>query len=243
MASTLYKFSLRTAFVVPFVLQIVAAVGLVGYLSFRNGQKAVTDLADQLMTLVSDDTDRHLDNYLSTAQNINQINIDAIDTGLLNLNDLDIAGRYFWKQMQGFDHLGMISYGLSNGRFAGAGAVIPGKGVTIHELSARTNRKIYAYAADDKGDRTKLLEMAAYDTVTTEWYAQAAKAGKPIWTSVYSIDHLEFIAVGAMRPIYAKRKLIGVIGVNLQLSNITNFLRNSSFSKSGQIFIMERDGN
>ncbi|MEG3850528.1 SpoIIE family protein phosphatase [Microcoleus sp. herbarium19] len=242
MASTLYKFSLRTALVVPFVLQIVAAVGLVGYLSFRNGQKAVTDLADQLMTLVSDDTDRYLDNYLSIPHRINQVNIDAIDTGLLNLNDLDIAGRYFWKQMQGFDHLGMISYGLADGRFAGAGAVIPGKGVTIHELSARTNREIYAYATDDKGDRTKLVEVAAYDTVTTEWYAQAAKAGKPIWTSVYSIDYLEFIAVGAMRPMYAKGKLIGVIGVDLQLSNITDFLRNSTFSKSGRVFIMERDG-
>jgi hypothetical protein len=242
MTSSLYKFSLRTALVVPFVLQIVAAVGLVGYLSFRNGQKAVTDLADQLMTQVSDRTDQHLDNYFSIPHQINQVNIDAIDTGLLNLNNLDIAGRYFWKQMQAFDHLGMISYGLSDGRFAGAGAVIPGKGITIHEVSARTNQKIYAYGTDKKGDRTKVLEVAVYDTVKTEWYLQAAKAGKPIWTSVYSIDYLDFIAIGAMRPMYAKDKLIGVIGVDLQLSNITSFLHNLSFSKSGRVFIMERDG-
>jgi sigma-B regulation protein RsbU (phosphoserine phosphatase) len=242
MTSSLYKFSLRTALVVPFVLQIVAAVGLVGYLSFRNGQKAVTDLANQLMTQVSDRTDQHLDNYFSIPHQINQVNIDAIDTGLLNLNNLDIAGRYFWKQMQAFDHLGMISYGLSDGRFAGAGAVIPGKGITIHEVSARTNQKIYAYGTDKKGDRTKVLEVAVYDTVKTEWYLQAAKAGKPIWTSVYSIDYLDFIAIGAMRPMYAKDKLIGVIGVDLQLSNITSFLHNLSFSKSGRVFIMERDG-
>ncbi|MEG4918442.1 MULTISPECIES: hypothetical protein [unclassified Microcoleus] len=36
--NTSRKFQLRTALVVPFVLQIVAAVGLVGYLSFGNGQ-------------------------------------------------------------------------------------------------------------------------------------------------------------------------------------------------------------
>jgi len=41
------KFRLQTALVVPFILQIVAAVGLVGYLSLRNGQQAVTDLANQ----------------------------------------------------------------------------------------------------------------------------------------------------------------------------------------------------
>ncbi|WP_333198141.1 hypothetical protein [Microcoleus sp. S28C3] len=77
MVSTLCQFRLRTALAVPF-LQIFAAVGLVGYLSFRNGQKAVTDLANQLMTEVSNKTDRHLDNYFSAPHHINQIDIDAI---------------------------------------------------------------------------------------------------------------------------------------------------------------------
>ena len=78
------------------------------------------------------------------------------------------------------------------------------------------------------------MQVAAFDTVIAEWYTQAAKAGKPIWTSVYALDQFEFIAVGAMRPIFAKGKLIGVIGVDLPLSNITNFLHNLSLSKSGR---------
>ncbi|TAG55098.1 MAG: hypothetical protein EAZ28_23400 [Oscillatoriales cyanobacterium] len=41
---------LRAVLIVPFVLQIMGAVGIVGYLSFRNGQKAVNDLASQLRT-------------------------------------------------------------------------------------------------------------------------------------------------------------------------------------------------
>jgi phosphoserine phosphatase RsbU/P len=242
MVSTLWQFRLRTALVVPFVLQIVAAVGLVGYLSFRNGQQAVTHWANQLMTQVRDRTDQHLDNYLSTAQNINQINIDAIQTGLLNINDFDLAGRYFWNQVQTFDNLGFISYGLSDGSFIGAGAIRPGKGINIDEISARTNRKKYGYATDNHGNRTKVVQVVFSDTVGSEWYTQAAQAAKPIWTSVYSLDELNFIAVGAMRPMYAKGKLIGVIGVDLQLSNITKFLQNLNFSKSGRIFIMERDG-
>lgn len=39
---------LRTVFIVPFVLQIGAAVGLTGYLSLRNGQKAVNEVTTQL---------------------------------------------------------------------------------------------------------------------------------------------------------------------------------------------------
>ncbi len=154
MAFTLWQFRLRTALVVLFVLQIVAAVGLVGYLSFRNGQQAVTDLANQLMTQVSDRTYRHLDDYLLTPHQINQINVDAIETKLLDINNLDIAGLYFWKQVQAFDNLGFISYGLSDGRFIGAGPVRPGEGISIAEVSARTNWKINAHLTDRQGDRT-----------------------------------------------------------------------------------------
>ncbi|MGB7709409.1 MAG: hypothetical protein WBL95_07695 [Microcoleus sp.] len=48
----LEKPPLGVVLIVPFVLQIVGAVGLVGYLSFRNGQKAVNNLGSQLMSEV-----------------------------------------------------------------------------------------------------------------------------------------------------------------------------------------------
>ncbi len=47
------KLSLQTIPIVPFVLQIFAALGLTGYLSFPNGQKAIKDLANRLSNEVS----------------------------------------------------------------------------------------------------------------------------------------------------------------------------------------------
>ncbi|MGL5880860.1 MAG: hybrid sensor histidine kinase/response regulator, partial [Xenococcaceae cyanobacterium] len=77
------KVPLRIILVVPFVLQIFAAVGLTGYLSLRNGQKAVNDLASQLSTQVSDRIDQHLDSYLSVPRKLSQLDADAIESGLL----------------------------------------------------------------------------------------------------------------------------------------------------------------
>ena len=45
---TLENLPLRAVLVIPFVLQIMATVGLVGYLSWKNGEKAVNNLASQL---------------------------------------------------------------------------------------------------------------------------------------------------------------------------------------------------
>lgn len=96
---TLPKLSLQTLLIVPFVLQIFAAVGLTGYLSFRNGQKVINDLANRLSSEVSDRIDQHLDTYLATPQQINQINADAASLGQLNLQNLPKLGHFFWKQM------------------------------------------------------------------------------------------------------------------------------------------------
>lgn len=46
--------SLPLILVVPFILQIFATVSITGYLSFRNGQKAVNSLATDLQAEVSD---------------------------------------------------------------------------------------------------------------------------------------------------------------------------------------------
>ncbi|MEA5508822.1 hypothetical protein VB715_03510 [Crocosphaera sp. UHCC 0190] len=62
----LSKFSLQIVFIVPFVLQIVGTVGLVGYLSFKNGQKAVENLANQLIEETGNRLDLYLTNYLAT---------------------------------------------------------------------------------------------------------------------------------------------------------------------------------
>ena len=76
------KLPLRTVLIVPFVLQIVGAVGLVGYLSFRNGQKSVNNLASQLMNEVSSRVEQNLQIYLTTPHQINQSKLDAVKLGL-----------------------------------------------------------------------------------------------------------------------------------------------------------------
>src|SRR4028118_1149711 len=72
------KLPLRTVLIVPFILQIVGAVGLVGYLSFRNGQKAVNNLASQLMSEVSLRVKQNLQAYVTTPHQINQSKLDAV---------------------------------------------------------------------------------------------------------------------------------------------------------------------
>ena len=238
------KVPLRLVLVVPFVLQISTAVGLVGYFSFRNSQMAVNDLAHQLMNQVSRLVDQHLDTYLTTPHQINQINADAIEQGLLDTRDLPSIGHFFWKQMQLYD-FSYINYGLVTGEYIAAGHLEGDLKVSISESSPNTKGSNYNYATDSQGNRTKMI--AAYDDYdhrTEAWYIDAVQVGKPVWSQVYLWDSTpEYIAIAASRPIYDNtNKLIGAISVDLLLSKISDFLRKLEVSPSGKIFIVERDG-
>lgn len=238
---------LRLILVLPFVLQIVGAVGLVGYLSFKNGQQAVNDLADRLMDKSSDLVSKHLDNYLETPQKINQINLDAIALNLLDLKDFKTAGHYFWKQLQAYPDMSYIAYALTTGEYAGAGRFLDGQGVTIDELSPATKGKTYTYATDSRGDRTKVAEIYDdYNPLTEAWYRDAVEAGKSIWASVSNWDGeylAGYISITATSPIYNEQhQLVGVIGVDLLLASVSDFLQQLKISPTAKTFIIERNG-
>jgi len=173
------KLPLRLILVVPFVLQIFAAVGLVGYLSFRNGQQAINDLANQLTTKVSHLVNQHLDTYLATPHQINQINADAVELGYLDLQNYPRLQHYFWKQLQVFN-VGYISYATVKGEFAAAGYYKNPKEAVIDEVSPATKGKNYIYATDSRGNRTKLIEIVPdYDPRSEAIFQDTARAGKP----------------------------------------------------------------
>ena len=240
------KLSLRLILVVPFILQIFAAVGLTGYLSLLNGQRAVNDLASRLRGEVSGRIDQHLNSYLDTARYLAQINGDAIDLGLLNPQDLEGIGHYFRKQIQLYN-VGYISFGSKLGEFSGSGYYMKDDGIVVNYVSPKRygNNDSYTYQTDNQGNRTKLLSSYPdYKFQTEAWYSETAQAGKPLWSNIYQWETApEVLSVSANRPVYDKNKnLIGVIGIDQRLSQISDFLQQLKVSPKSKTFILERNG-
>lgn len=236
-------FPLQLVLIAPFVLQIFGAVALVGYLSFRNGQKAVNDLANQLMQRTSNTVDQHLNAYLSAPHKLSQMNAEAIRMGVLDVNDRQVAGQYFWQQMQAYD-VTFIGYGLTNGN--GVGAIrYDGKTLTIDDWQNQPLKNAITYATSPRGDRMRIVGVYDYNHFKESWYADPLKANKPIWGKVYvwNSPYGPYISASAGRPIYSpQNQLLGVVGTDIHLLKLSDYLRKLAVSTSGQIFIIERDG-
>jgi signal transduction histidine kinase/DNA-binding NarL/FixJ family response regulator len=238
---------LQWVLVVPFILQIFGAVGLVGYLSFKNGEKAVQDLASQLMNRTSSQVNQHLDSSLAIPHQVSQINADALRLGVFNGRDRKAIGRYFWHQMQAYD-LTYIALSLPTGEATGA-ARYDGKTVTIDDAVPQTPavpKNITTYATDDQGNPTQSLNTAPWNTVNEPNYTEPVKAGKPVWVRIYTFydpHYPPYIAAGASHPVYDRNnKLLGVVGADIHLLKLSDYLRSLDVSRTGQVFVLERNG-
>jgi PAS domain S-box-containing protein len=235
-----FKVPLRLVFLVPLVLQISAAVGLTGWLSFRNGQKAVNDLAVNLSLEITGRTQEHFQSFADVSHLFLEMNAAAIRAGNINLEDFPNLERYFWYQTQISDRMTTIYYGSENGNFL----LLKREKIPllyIQDESTDFVRKIYRL--DDRGNRVELVKTDNYDPRSRPWYKAAAKAGKSTWSSIYQFTAMPVLGITPAVPIYNKTGNIqGVLAIDLTLEQISDFIRSLKIGKSGQAFIIERNG-
>jgi PAS domain S-box-containing protein len=242
--SPLRKIPLRFILVVPYAAQLAAAIALVGWLSFMQGQHAVEKVAAQLRLGLARQISSYLDNILTEPTQINQLNLAVTDIGPLTFKDSDRLGRLFHRQLQIFPHIGYINYASEQKDFVGAERQNDGSLVLLQSFPNNPAR-FWNYQLDASGRKLGVFET--YDPLSIKeegWYAQAAKAGKPIWTSIYQWQHRpDKLSISASIPIYDTSQVLkGVLGVDLILSQIGDFLHNLKMTPHAKAIVLERNG-
>jgi class 3 adenylate cyclase/HAMP domain-containing protein len=230
---------------VPFLVQLVGVVGVVGYISYRNGQAAINEVTSQLRSEVSLRTQETLINYLEAPQVINRINVEMIRDGQVGLDDPDELARLFWDQTSLFDtiEVSAIYFGGETGEFLGMGFQSD-ETWQVGRVDASTDYRFQSYAVDDKGNPIRLLDTGdPYDPRVRPWYEWAVAVGREAWSDIY-IDFKEpRLKLTHAIPVFSSvGELQGVVGVDVVLTHVQQFLRDLNISESGEIFIIERSG-
>lgn len=242
--------SLPWMLTIPFILQVVSVVGLVGYLSYQNGQRSVEELTNQLLDSASKRIEQQLISYLAAPRLINQLNSDAVRRGnlTLDLERIDAQrDQYLWQQMQRFNQLTWLSLGSERGHYLGAWRPEKTQPVQLAIANSSTQFYVSYYASDPQGKRTQLqkVEKPTYDPRTRPWYqvVKLTDAQTAVWTPIYPGFTPGTVFIAMSQPLYAPNgKFVGVSSADLSLSGIQTFLAQNPVSPNGQIFLMERSG-
>jgi phosphoserine phosphatase RsbU/P len=241
------RFRLRTTLVVPFVLQILAAVGLVGYLSFRNGQQAVNDLASQLQQEISSRVQERVQGYLEFPPLVNQINEDAARLGLLDFNNLESARSYLWKQVLHFKSIGHAGLANEKGQYLRIGWVNRWIGSEQPQLAMQlkpgTGDLVY-YKLDQQGYPIGVAKITPnYDVRKRPLYKVVLKNHRASWSEIYINFGYGSLQINASSPYYDQQgNLIGLFTCQMGLDQIRGFLQTLQIGKSGFVFMIEPSG-
>ncbi|NEO83253.1 MAG: PAS domain S-box protein [Spirulina sp. SIO3F2] len=240
MFQNLPKLPLRPLLIVPFSLQILAAVGLTGALSLRNGQQLVQDLAGQLSAQTSEQITKHVQHYLDTSELMLQVNQVAVQTGSLDLENFEQLQQYFWQQSQLSTSVTTLYYGAANGDFL---QVEMGAEPTLALRTPATAPQWEIFRLDDQGDRQERLRTGLYDPRQRPWYKKATKMESLTWSAVYLFADPPVLGITPALPIYqTDGRLQGVMAIDLPLSQLSEFLASLEIGQTGTAFIMESDG-
>ncbi len=236
------QFPLRQILIVPFLMQMIVTVGLTGYIAYRTGEEAIQDLAHQLMDELGLLVDERLDNYLEEPLLVAQINDHAMEVGDFNLDNLPQIERRFRLQMEQVDSLQEIYFGTTTGEYLGMYRRTDNQ-LQLTATTGFRQQLIQVENYSPKEIRLSKFETRGIDVRTRPWYTSAVEANNQVtWSPIYLFIRGEF-GITASEAFYDSANTFeGVMGVDITLTVLSDYLRSFKLTPQSQTYIIERSG-
>ena len=237
------KVPLQRILILAFAFQVSVAVGLTGWFSLRNGQKAVQQLADDLYQEIGSRIQLHLETYFEKPHIANQINQSALRSGKITLDNKIDLQNYLWYQLQAFPSLSSTGVATETEDMVSIGRI--GEEQFVLALIEGLSDEFYFYSLDEQGDRSELLwQRSGIMPTNYPWYTAAEESTQITWSPIFLWTAEEFeIGIMGVSPFYADNgELQGVLASGLVLDHISDFLENLDISETGTTLIVERSG-
>jgi len=247
------RLNLRTALSIPFVLLILLGVGLTGWLSLQNSERAINDVTLQLRQEISTRIQEHLDYYLQIPQTANLHIINGLQHGLVELGQSQMMIQHFIHQLKVNPHLSHLQISTPQGETIG---IEHGEdGFFRLELANEvTNFDLHVYKVDTEGKKIQakpLRIIPNYDPRQLDWYVKAKaqlhphwsiRSGKSQWSHILNFLGHTWLALSYSTPIFTvDGELQAVISSDVVLDKVSEFLRSLKVGRSGHTFIIERN--
>ncbi len=246
------KFSLRNLLIVPFLIQIIGITGLVGYLSYRSGQRAVDAMAQKLMAESGERTRERLETYLKTPRFVAQTNAYLLSTGPFDGANLGSLESHFAQQLELFPELTGLAIANEAGAFLNL-ARLPSGQLSVRRLNIdRVDGLLYRYSLDPE---TQVAVLAAVregfnpqnDPPGNPWYAAAQTSPQGLWRLVVTLelgqDRPQLVMVRFVPFTTPEGSFGGIVSTGILLTELGSFLQALVPSPQGQIFIVEPSGS
>jgi len=185
--------------------------------------------------------------YLEPARKAASLTRSLSQSGIVSSASSANMAAYFRQQLALNPQFSGIYFGTVSGEFT----MVSRYGVLAHgglftkyiriRGDERTVEKVYT--SDDHLLRRELDPADPYDPRTRPWFIQARDTDGLIWTPPYIFFTSQKPGVTTASPVYRGRDFVGVVGVDIEIDELSNFISRLRVSENGRAFILSRDGS
>ncbi len=202
-----------------------------------------------IMGNISDLTLQGTQNFLATARVSARLTNNLIASNILNAdkNGIKKLEQYFFDQLELYPQFAGIYLATPNGNFyyvsRNSSKSPDGYRTKIirHGGSSRQTRLIWR----DKNMKIILEEFDnndTYDPRKRPWYIKAAQKKQIIWTDPYIFFTSRQPGITTAIPVYnAKKKIKAIVGVDIQLNVLSEFISRLKVGKTGLAFMINNN--
>ncbi len=232
--------SLKWYLLLPWVVQIVVLSLSVGVLTHWHGRRLINRMAAQLVDESTRSVKERFLSFTGTPFLQLQTHGEALALGLIDLDDPEINRRYFWQQIHRTEAIQSLYYGDENGNFLLVKNQ-PQAQLHLRNLATEGQRQIFELDLD--GNPISLIKLDSFDPRSRPWYWSASDAGDPAWSPIYVFAAEPILGITAAVPFQTQTGTQGVLGIDITLEQLSDFLRGLRVSEWGIAFIVEPDGS
>lgn len=240
--------SLRTAVILPTVIIMLAILALFVVLNTRDYEFLAEEQGSRILDALYRNTEQRLSALLVEPMRANAFYKDYITREILyDYQDLEEVEKYtldFMTQLrETLPQVSVISYGDELGNYLGY-RLNEDDMYGLMLKDARTNFDLNIYAGQTI-DTELLAGFKDYDPRTRPWYLPAKLDPTDRWSDVYvNYDEKMELAITTFVSFYNdKEAFTGVVGIDVKLNMINDFLIAEDMKGNGVIYIVDEDWN
>lgn len=228
-------------------LQFLAVLAVV-FSSYLSSERALIDHARELLRDVGHNTIEHSKGFLSPAQGAAELAARLAQNQVVASDNPAVLEQLLFQQLRLTPQFAGLYFGGENGDF-----------VMVMRTADDISRYRSKMVTHDNGERTVRLvwrnddfsivnvQMDPADTFdprTRPWYLKAEQDMATIWTDPYIFFSSQQPGITLAAPVRNDTGGIrGVIGVDIEISSISEFLSRLTIGKTGKALIINHNGD
>lgn len=227
-------------------LQFLAVFAVV-MSSYFTSEKALLEHARSLLSDVATNTIEHSKGFLTPARGAAELAARLAENQIVSSNNSALLEKLLFQQLQTAPQFAGLFYGSADGDFVyvmksdGPG---PFRTKIVRNGSAgRTTTLIW------RNDSFDIVEIRddpedLYDPRNRPWYQRAKDTSALAWTDPYIFFTSQEPGITVASPVVAPDGFVrGVIGVDIEISAISDFLSHLKVGQLGNALILNRNGD